>query len=733
MLKNKPSNNHKRNLWSLVAGMLITACLSHHIFSIWDRKAIWTLLVFIFFSPPIAWVLSKVFPQIEYAFRQIKNKQVLYILSAIILGTLATLKLYEAPVSYQTIFITPQVSQNQEVELLEIKVGGDILPIKTKAVENGWSYFNGVLTAKQNSQPLQFIFPVEVNSKISVLLNSSPQSGNILVSLGGSKREVDLSTPSQQQKLITFRSNYRIIPRWLFIPFLVISDLFTFSLLFFVILVLQEKGQEYFVEDSSEKFFSKRVSLIILIILSSLLHLFNALAVPLIVSSDSPHYLQGAVHWLEYGNLDGVSPFCGPGSTFLFAPVLLLFGRNPWGMKVFLHLIAIACVLVGYRLGWQLSKKRWIAFSVGFITMLLPDLYYYSNFIMSDLINLFLVVLFASLLLDALENNSFFRILLPLVVASFATLLRSENLLLLVIGIFCLGIQPAWDWLKGISHKKDVPSQRHNLKSLGILFLAVLIALVPLCLWSFKNLQLNGRFSLRNSPGTVLYDGWIYYTEASGIEIRDEDSSAVQEIEYWITVYPIEITDSSGIATGGEIYPSLIKAGYSSQEAFQLLEQATLNSLKSNLALIPKILKLKVKDAFKPIIYHTVTFPLPGESLQISDIYTEYFSPSIISIPQIINLQRAFYEFFHNHLTGIYRFITLLSLAAAFFSLYRSPFLKWFTLLIIMLTRIFITNLISIAMWRYTIAGIGLLVVFGVMGIAVLIYGFKDIFIQSKE
>ncbi|MGV8025799.1 MAG: ArnT family glycosyltransferase [Anaerolineaceae bacterium] len=732
MLKKNQFEKLLKKVWMLIAGGLIVAYLANHLFSFWDHEAIWIILVFLVFSPLVARVLSVVLPKFGSAFQPMKRKQVLFIISAIILSFLATWLIYRAPVSYQTITLNPQVSQDQKVELVEIKVGGDVLPLEAKAVENNWSVTNGVLTATESSQPLKITFRISVNSKVSILFNSSPEGGNLSLSLGSIRKEVSLSTPSQQQKLVTFHGQYRNIPNWLFIPFLLISDSFTFFSLFLVIFILQEKGQQHFAENPHEKFFSKRKSLIILITLTSLLHLINALAVPLIVDSDSPAYLQGAVYLLKYGNLHGVSMFCGPGTTFLFAPVLYIFGRNPWGMKILLHLIALACVLISYRLGWQLSKKRWIAFSIGFLTMLIPDLYYYSNFIMSDLPNVFLVLLFSSLLLDALEDFRFPRILLALLVASFATLLRAENILILAIGTFCLGFQPGWDWLKSIFQKKKTKQNRNNLFSLGMLFLALFIALIPVLWLSYFNYEIHGFFGLNNSSGVVLYSGWVYYPEASGVDFRDETSLAVQEINYWVNKYPIDITDGSGIATPGEIYPSLIKAGYSSQEAFNIFEIAAWDSIFSHKELVPKILKLKLKDAFRSEIAHTMTFPLPGETTQPGKLYAEYFDPVTVSIPQFIILQRAFYDLFNGPASEIYRALVLLSLFTMFLSLYRKSFLKWVMLALLASTRIFIPNFMSVANWRYTVTGIPLLLIFGFISLIVLIYGAKDIFVHSK-
>lgn len=717
-----------------VAGVLIAACFTHHVFSIWDRKALWILLAFLLLSPLFTLVLSFIYAQSKSAFQQIQRKRSLFLVSALVLGSLATWATYRAPVSYQTITFEPQLYAHQRVELLEIKVGGDIYSLEEKALEAGWNLEDGMFTATQDSDPLILTFPVPLRSTVSILFNSSVQSGRVSISYGSMRRAVDLSTSNPQQKLITLHSQYRAVPNWLFVPFLVIADMFTFSFLFLLIFILQEKGQRKLIEDHRpEKFFSHQQCVLILVSVAVILHLLNALAVPLIVDSDSPAYLQGAVHLLQYGNLKGVSVFCGPGTTFLFAPVLYVFGRNPWGMKILLHLIAIASVLVSYRIGWQLSHKRWVAFCIGFLTILIPEFYYYSNFVMSEIPTIFLILLSSSLLLDALADFSFQRILLAFGAISLATLLREENILVFIFGIVCLGSKPAWEWFNGFFDKTK-KQQKHSSRSpLAMLFWAALIALIPVLWLSFFNYQVHEFLGLNASSGVVLYGGWVYYPEASGFDFRDESSLAVQEIDRWIEKYPIDITDGSGVATPGEIYPSLIKAGFSSQQAFDLFEQAAQDSIVSHKNLVPAVLKLKLRDAFRPEILHTTTFPLPAETAQVGKLYTDYFDPSNLSIPNLINLQRAFYDWFNGPAAAFYRSFILVALFTMFLSLYRTPFRQWVLLALITATRIFIPNLMSVANWRYTVTGIPLLLIFAVIGFVISLFGIKDVFIRSKQ
>lgn len=717
-----------RILSILLVGVMIVSCLANHLFSIFEKKAILILLVFVFCSPLLGWFFSILFNKFKHIFRQLNRKRGLFLAFSLLLGFLTAVLTYHAPVSYQTLSLQPQISQDQKVELLEIKVAGDVLPVSKEAAASKWGQADGVTSASSDSEPLVLTFQASANSQVNILFVSSQQSGKITLSLGSEKREIDLSSDTLQQELVTLHSSYRSIPGWLFLSFLILSDTFTFSLVFLLIFVLQENGQKYLVEDPGEKFLRKKTSILILFLLACTMHLMNALAVPLIVDSDTAAYMQGAVHLLQYGNLKGVSIFCGPGTTFLFAPILLLFGRNPWGMKILLHSFAIASVLISYRIGWQLSKKRWIAFCIGFLTILIPDLYYYSNFIMSDMPNIFLMLLFSSLLLDALDDFRFSRIMAALLVAGFATLLRAENILILLIGVVFLGAHPVWNWLKGF---KRATRNRANLNSLGLLCLALLIALLPIVWLSFFNYEVHDFFGLNSSSGVVLYGGWIYYPEASGLDFQDENSAAVKEINKWVERFPIEITDSSGVATPGEIYPSLIEAGYSTQEAFDIFEKAAWDSILSSKQLIPTVVKLKLRDAFRPEISHLKTFPLPDEKDKYEnlygDLYTEYFDPSYVSVSQLVRLQRDFYQFFESPASGIYRIMVLFALFTVFLSFFKKPFIKWAALAFITALRIFIPNLMSVANWRYTVAGIPLLLIFGFIALATLFYGVKDL------
>ena len=273
---------------------------------------------------------------------------------------------------------------------------------------------------------------------------------------------------------------------------------------FFIIFLLQDRGAQAMkknpvspplhppsMEEGNhlEEFLSHRSSLIILITLAALLHTLNALSVPLIFGADSPSFIRGAFHLAREGNFAGVAQIRGPGTTLLFAPMAALFGRNPWGVKILLHLLALTLVPLSYRIGWQLSGRRFIAFLAGLAAALMPDLYFFSNFLMSDLPNLVIVSAFTTLLISALQSGERKWILGALLTASFGALLRSENLALLALGVFVLIAQPVWEWISGRERADIWKKFFRRALTTG---LALVIALLPVLGWSWRNYEEYG-------------------------------------------------------------------------------------------------------------------------------------------------------------------------------------------------------------------------------------------------
>ncbi|MCE9647269.1 MAG: glycosyltransferase family 39 protein [Chloroflexi bacterium] len=682
----------------------------------WEKSGLVILALWAVCVPVLTWILFPVAVRVQPFFNRVRTKHLLwFIVPALLIGFAITWGNYRVPKTFHTLTITPVVSESQKIELVEIKANGNILPPDKKSAKDaGWYMENGLLVAAANSRPLVVSFRTEINAPVALLFFASPGAGTVRLSLDKEQAEVNLNSPENRQTISRFSiHSYRGIPNWIFIPALVAADVLAVCSLLLFLLFLQEMGQTAPHELQTTRFPDHRRNIMILLIISGVLHLLNALAVPLLIDADSPTYLQGALHWLEFGNLDGVSMIRGPGTTFLFAPILLLFGRNPWGIKILLHLFAMACVPAGYRLAWQLAKNQRVALVCGLATALSPDLFFYSNFLMSDLPNLFFVLLFCTWLISALETLELGWVIAALAAASFATLLRSENISLLLIGPALLLAAYLWRWkMKGFANP---------FRGLAGIAFAFLIAAVPLLGWSAHNQRVYGYFGLSNYVAEVFYDGWVYFGDASRLAFSDPNSPAVQKIEAAIERYPIVVTDKSGVATANEIYPGLSKAGYTTRQIMKLFGQATQDSLKKDWQLSYKLLLIKIRAGLQPETTAMLSLPLPAEDHPTYKM--GYFDDEQAGMPALILAQRKAYEYIQAGYDPYFQAWVYFCLVAMIFSLYRSPGLTWFTLILITSTRIFIPNIMGLSHWRYTLAGWIPLQIIGICWIATLIQG----------
>lgn len=708
--------------------------LARFICDYWALSARIMIFLFVLFVPVIIWILHKLKKKVLAKFLSIDRKRLITLaVSSCLFGAVCTLGYPH--VFNTTIMITPVLSENQTIELMELKANGYLIPLTTQASNFGWDIVHDVFVAKKSSHPLKINLELPANAPIYLLFNSSPESGNALVSYGYRKDEVILNKVNSGEKLFNAYTHYRNFPNWLLLPFLTGIDFIAFSVYALALLILQEKGQKQLEENANRKevFFSHQTSLIILLTLAAILHLINSLSVPLIMGVDSPSYLRGAVHLVNFGNFEGVSITRGPGTTLLFAPVIATFGRNPWGMKVLLHLLAIACVALAYRLAWQLNGKRWIAFTVGFATLLLPDLYFFSNYVMSDLPNIFITSLFCTLLISAMQTNKHGWIFSSLLVASFAILLRSENIVMLVIGVAALAVPPLWNRLKDRVHRNMIKTDRQKSDQLiGIIGLAFMLAILPVLWWSVHNYRNHGFFGMSNYAGEVFYTGWVYYGEAKGIPITDRNSQAVKEIRAAVAQYPVRL-DESGVPTGRRAFTSLIRAGYSREQAFGLLSAAAWDSILNNLKLTQDVLRVKVKDSLTPITTEMITFELPGEEGRNRRIESQFFDAESLRLPVLIHLQHIIYSITQKWFDSLYSLWIWIGLLSLYFCLHRRQTLIWGALVLITFTRIFIPDIMGNPVWRYTLLGVVLLQLMAISWIAMEFCGIKTMVIDNEK
>jgi 4-amino-4-deoxy-L-arabinose transferase-like glycosyltransferase len=708
--------------------------LAHLLINYWEQPARAMILTFVLCVPLFSWLLVILQKRINIQISFITRKRLVsLILTSLILGTALTLAFQH--VFTTTVIVSPILSNNQQVELLEVKANGHILPIIDNAAGYGWKTENNAIIASQSSQPMKIKLQASVNAPVQLLFKTSPESGNVIISYGTNKKELALNSLDSGEALYSFPIRYRNFPNWLFQPFLLMTDIIAFAFYALIIFILQEKGQKVLLDgDKKEVFFSHGVSLAILLTISAVLHLISALSIPLILDVDSPSFLRGAVHLVTNGNFDGVSMYRGPGTTLLFAPIAALFGRNPWGMKALLHLMAIGCVALNYRLAWQLSRKRWIAFLSGFATLLLPDLYFFSNYVMSDLPNIFLISLFSTVLISAMQTYKSRWVFSAFLIGSFAILLRSENMVLMAIGIAALSAPLIWNWLaKLIKGDNDKNAVRTGKRKLGVICLATLIALLPVLWWSAHNYRNFGFFGMSNYAGEVFYTGWVYYGEASGYHFLDPDSQAVQKIKGAIENYPIKNMDPSGVPTGWNLYPSLMASGYTSVQAFSLMADAARDSIKNNTQMAWDILRIKLMDGLTPRTTNMYTFPLPGEPNKQREIAQQFFDFESLRIPWLIKTQRAIYNITQIWFDSFYQFWIWMGLFAAYFCLQRKPTLMWSALVLIMVTRIFIPDIMGKADWRYTISGLVLMTMLTIAWLTSLGYGIRSVISDWKK
>lgn len=685
---------------SLALGGLFFLSLTHHLLQFWERPALVMLGSFALGAPILAGGTFLALERVTLLVRQIsKGRFALLVLFAALLGAFAAWQGWHIPADYQTLTLTPLLTQGQTVTLVEIKAGKSVVPLEQEALDSGWKANPDGLIATIKSQPVTVSFRRAANLPVTVLLLRAPSSGGVQIDFEGETVEVDLRNATVENTTLEFSTRYRGLPNGFFLPALFLVDLLAFGTLTLGLLLAQEAGERARASRGVERFPSHRVGLSILLGLGFILHLLNFLATPLILDADSPTYLQGAIHWLKYGNLDGISVFRGPVTTFLFTPILWAFGRSAWGMKVLLKLAALACIPLGYRLGWQLGRQRFLAFLGGLAAVLTPDMYVYSNFVMSDLLNLLVVLIFSTLLLSALEQPSPARLLATLLTGSLAALLRSENLILFGLAVFYLTAPPVLAWIKAA---KTPPHP--DLRQAGMTALLAVVATLPLVWWAGQVQRIHGIFSLGNHPGIALYDGWVYYGDASKLSFSDPESPAMQKIRAALEEYPAAISDKTGAATSLEVVPSLEQAGYSELEIYQLLEEAALDSIRKDWTITLKLFLIKMKSCLRPEITHSLTYSLPGEPAWSNPIKAQFFDAENVNLPMLIGFQRAVNETVKVKYPAALPWV-LFCLFALTLSLLRRPAPAWTAMTLIVATRIFIPATLALSNWRFTLGG----------------------------
>lgn len=721
-MPNKKNISSQLKSWihaALLGGIFFLG-LAHPILNFWELPAAWMITLFLVFVP--VFTAATVFVSARLAPRMARMNRArifLFLIAAAAFGGFATWRLHRLPEAYQSITITPVSGQ---VGLVEVKSNYQPLHLEKAALESGWRGENGFYHAAPNSAPLSLSFKTVVDKPVVLLFLTSPQGGAAQIRLNAQTAQATLLSDKPGQTTLRLASDYRGIPGWLLRFFIIFAAVFSFGVIFFLLLVLQEIGQKNLPAQAVNANMRKR-NLLLLAIAGFFIYLFNALTVPLAINPDSHGFLEGSLHLLEYGNLDGVSMYRGPGTTFLFAPVLFLFGTNAWGIKILLHLFAFACLFPAYRLGWQLSGSQAVAFTAGLLTVFSPDLMAYASVVMSDVPNIFLALTFLTLLVSTLQKPERKWVFSTLLVGSFAVLLRSENLVMLAVGALSLAASAVYACLK---------TRKLDLQRFFILALAILIAASPILWWSARNQRMHGFFGMSNYQGEVFYDGWVYYGDALGTKFSNPNSPAMQAIQKTIEAYPIEITDRKGVPTGWEIYPAMLAAGYNSTQAFDLMGTAAWDSILNNPSLAVEVLFNKYQRGLTPQMQPMVTYPLPGEESFGETLYDEYFQQKSPNLPALIALRRQVDGFARVYYPLLYPGWVLFALLSVFVSFFRTPWQAWSAHTIITASRILLPLTLGVAFWRYTLAGWLPAQITAIAWLWVLAHGLRQLRLQEQ-
>jgi len=714
---------NSRTILSLLAAESVLLSLLHHWLNFWGLPWNKQILIIFVIAPVFSFLISYLLRPIWNDCLKIdRGRLFLFLLPALVIASVGAWRLFSVPEIQHQLEIIPNMNGSaNEIRVLEIKAAyGNLVPLSNFTNLNGWALRDGLLIANGSTvQPIRYTFYGPIDQQVRITFGTSPKSGAVEVVLDGRRLNIGLDGLDGNQKRARMDTQYL----WgglnfLIIPLIVIIDVFTIILILTLIWLVQEINQNRSVNSgvrATESFLSHFNGLLILCGIALVLHIINFLATPLWVIKDSPSYLQGVIYWLQYHSLDGVSSYRGPGTTFLFTPFIAAFGRNPWGLKILMHLLAFACVPVSYRLGWQLGRRRWFAFFAGLIIALIPDLYFYSGFVLSEVPHFFFGLLFCTCLLSALETMTSGWLIAALLVGSFSILVRSESATALALGIAFLLIKVVWDWKNQKSEAAMVAAPQHvGLSALWRLGLAILIAAIPFLAWSVHNQQVYGFFGVSDYGGAVLFDGWIYFGESSRIPITDQNSPAVHKIN---AVYPPGLSDTSNVPTPWAIYYLLMQHGYTSEQAFTLLGQASMDSIRKDLPLSLKLLVIKIQKGLEPQEMMPATFLFPDEKASFEILNSDYFDKETLLIPTIINLQRSV-----NRLIGYWyqKFYTVwfwLGLGMCFICFYRRPFFQWIPIAVITLNSIFLPITIGMSLWRYVLSGIFLLQLFVLAGL----------------
>lgn len=702
--------------WSVALIIAESALLTilHHRFDFWGWSLDKQAIVIFVAAPALAFGIQFAIAPAWHDITQIRWPRWLrFLVPALVIAALTAQHFLAMPEVQHRLEIRPSGASGAAVyRLQEVRAAyGNTVPLSTFAGNGGWSLQQGLLVSRDAApSPIAYSFVGPIQEQVRVTFLALPQGGQAQVVVDGRQSIVNLAGPDGDQRRARLDTQYRWgALNFLIMPLTFLLDMLTVLWLLAALWLMQELLRRPRLPEgvaTSDRFLSHAHGLLLVCLLAFVLHTISFLSVPLSVLKDSPSYLQGAVYWAQHHSLDGVSSYRGLGTTLLFAPIMSVFGRNPLGVKLLLHVLALACVPLSYWLGWRLERRRWFAFAAALLTALLPDLYSYAGLVLSEIPYVFASLLYCALLLTALEYLSFGWALASLLAGAFLVLVRPDGSALLLIGAVLLVAR--WIWLRRSQQAQPRSAASTARLRWWHLPLAVVIAAAPLVAWSVHNRQVHGFFGLSDYAGEILWDGWVYFGDNSPISVTDHASPALQVID---SVRGKETPSPGDVPTGWTVYYDLLDHGYASEQAFSLLQQAAIDSIRKDPAQTWRLLLFKIRQGFEPHATGQATFLFPGEAYQGAPLFnSEYFDQEHLFIPPLIRAQRfmgAVVAPIYSRVMAVWLWFGLIML---FICLYRQPFFLWFPIVALAVSSILLPTVIGMSMWRYLLLGILLLV-----------------------
>jgi hypothetical protein len=175
------------------------------------------------------------------------------------------------------------------------------------------------------------------------------------------------------------------------------------------------------------------------------------------------------------------------------------------------------------------------------------------------------------------------------------------------------------------------------------------------------------------------------------------------------------------VPTSWTIYGALLQHGYTSEQAFSLLERASIDSLRKDIRLTLKLLVIKIRKGFEPRFSPAKTLPLHGEELPYASVKSEYFDQEKAAVPGLVQFQLIVYDRLDTWYRHVYPLWVWFCLGMLLLCLYRRPFFTWVPIAVITANSVFLPTLLAGAEWRYVVSGFIVMQVFALAGLQSLL------------